>query len=142
MGCDEQLDAKDANIVKRVQYLGSQKHRIRTLGRGERRRDSCRVQDAVAVDVFAGIETGDGTINAAGSDDGNFAFECDESFQNSWGTFEGGIGGWGVFAAVQAGLAFAIIAETAGFQDRGRADLGAGAGQIIKAIDGAVWGHL
>ena len=55
----EKLDAHDPHIIKRIEDIGREKHRIHTLRGAQAGGHGGRAQDTVAMHVLAGIETGD-----------------------------------------------------------------------------------
>ena len=76
------------------------------------------------MDVLAGFETGDLARWRARSDDADFAFEGDVAFKDRVRAIHGSKRRRRIVAVADAGLAFAVVAEAACFQDGGHADGG------------------
>ncbi len=103
-------------------------------------RNCGRVEDAVFVDILTRIVTNHCAVNPASGNHGNLAREVYETFQHCWRPFQGGKGFFGLGDVCYADLTFAIIPETAGFEDGRRADGFQRGGQIRQAIDLRVGG--
>ncbi|KKN85002.1 hypothetical protein LCGC14_0283710 [marine sediment metagenome] len=82
---DEKLDPKNTDIIERIQYLGGKKYRVHALRCAQPGWHSGGVQDAVAVHIFARIETGNLARGAARGNDRHFGGEVHEPFEH---------GGW------------------------------------------------
>ncbi|KKN85001.1 hypothetical protein LCGC14_0283700 [marine sediment metagenome] len=80
------------------------------------------VEDAVAVDVLTGIETGDFARRPARGDDGNFGAKVHEPFEHGRRAIHFGPCGVKIGIVFQTRLALAVIAKSTCFQDRRRAD--------------------
>ena len=81
----EEFDPHNAHILQCVQHSTGQQNRIGPLCVADLCGDGGSVEDAVAVDVLTGIETGDFARRTARGDDGNFGAEVHEPFEHGNG---------------------------------------------------------
>ena len=133
---DEKLDPHDADIVQRIQDAGGDQDGIGALARGQPGGDGGGAQDTVAVDILAGIETGDLAVQAACGDHADLAIKGDEAFKHASGVVHAGPGRRDVGLGLQLHLALAVIAKAGGFQDRGQAKLVGSGAQVRFRVHG------
>ena len=112
---DEKFNPDDADIVERVQDFRSEQDGVGSVPGLQAGGSGGATQDAVLVDVFAGIEGGDRTVEAAGGDDADFLTEGDESFEDRGGALQRGKCCGGLVDSVQTDLTLAVIAKASGF---------------------------
>ena len=120
---DEQLDAKNPDVVERLgDALGA-----RPRGRGESGGDVGRrqrqVEDAVHVAVLDRIEARHPAVRRAGNDHRDLAFDRDQRFQDRRTAVERAVPGVAqIVARRQHDLALSVIAEGLGLENGGTAD--------------------
>ena len=122
MARDEKLNPQHANIIECIQHLGSQQDSIHPLRAGQFCRHGGAVQDAVAVDIFTGVITGDIARRTARGDNGHLVGEIDKPLKHRRSTVHIGESLIGIIASAQPRLPLAVITEAAGFQDAGGPD--------------------
>ena len=132
---DEELDGEDADVFEAFEEVGE-------VGFGERLELGVRgcardAEDAVAVEVFGERIEGELADAAARGDEGDFGVERDHAFEDAGDVVDGGPGFGGLIGGGEAELAFAVVAEAAGFEDAGEADFADGCVERDEVVDGS-----
>ena len=122
-GDHEHLDREHADIIQRVGDLLGDAAGLRGQRIGDRRRHARGLQDVVAVLVFGDVEAFDLAVGAARGDHRDFALERNEGFQDRRFGAEVLPDPVGIVALADDRLALAVIAEAAGLEHGGQADL-------------------
>ena len=132
---DEHFDRDHADIGERGGDAGGEVDRRSRRCRRERCRRAGHAQDMVLVDIFADVVGGEGTVHAARGDDRNFPHEWHESFEDCRPAAEAAEDDGEIGSLAHHRLAFSVIAETPGLQDRRPAELGDCTGERAGIVD-------
>src|ERR1700761_215363 len=89
------------------------------------------------MEVFGERVEGELADAVARGDEGDLGVEGDHAFENAGRAVDGGPGFGGLVGGGEAELAFAVVAEAAGFEDGGEADLADGGVERDKVVDGS-----
>ena len=93
-------------------------------------------EDAVAVEVFSEWVEGELAGAVARGDERDLGVEGDHAFEDAGDFVDGGPGVGGLVGGGDAELAFAVVAEAAGFEDGGEADFADGSVERDEVVDG------
>ena len=127
---EEEFDAQHADILEALQNRAGDVDGLGRDLRGDARWGDRNIEDVLMVNVIDWHERGKGTIDAAGGDDGQLAFELDEGFENRFMATELVPGAERIVVRAEAHLSFPVVAEGRRLENSGSADFSYSVGQI------------
>ena len=95
------------------------------------------MKDAVAVLVFDGTVVDESALGRACGDDGDFAVEINEGFEDGFSVGDSFPSGAEIDRRCDAVLTFAVVTKVGGFENGGETNLGGCFGENVEAGDAA-----